>query len=100
MANPKPAVTFRVNTETLNRQGHIVPNRTQTSDNELISEADNQKFCHTIAMVPGLLMGGMPTGYHHGDTFVVYGKQAQYLKDTYCKGTPNDMLVVITTDWS
>ena len=64
MANPKPAITFSVNTETLNRQGHLVPNRLEASGNETRSEADDQKYRRTIAMIPGLLMANMPTGYH------------------------------------
>ena len=100
MANPKPAITFKVNTETLNRQGHLVPNRLETSGNETVSEADDQKFRRTIAMIPGLLMANMPTGYHHGETFVVYGQQAFYLKNTYVKGNADDLLSVVSIDWS
>ena len=100
MANPKPAITFRVNTETLNRQGHLVPNRVEASGNETVSEADNQKNTRSIAMIPGLLMANMPTGYKHGDTFTLYGKQAFYIKDTYCLGNADDLLAVVTTDWS
>lgn len=100
MANPKPAITFRVNTETLNRQGHLVPNSTVLHGNETVTEADNQKNTRSIAMIPGLLMANMPNGYKHGDTFVAYGQQAQYLKDTYCLGKVDDLLAVVTTDWS
>ena len=97
--NPKPAITFSVNTETLNRQGHLVPNRVTTTGDETVSEADNQKTTRSIAMLPGLLMANMPTGYKHGETFTVYGKQALYLKDLYCKGNADDLLTVVTTSW-
>jgi len=100
MANPKPAITFRVNTETLNRQGHLVPNRVEASGNETVAEADNQKYTRSIAMIPGLLMANMPTGYKHGETFTLYGQQAFYMKETHCKGLADDLLVVVSTDWS
>lgn len=100
MAFPKPKVTFSVNTETVNRQGHLVPNRTETTGNETRSEADDKKFTRTVSMLPGLLVAGMPNNLHHGETFVAYGAQAQYLKDLYCLGNADDLLTVVSTDWS
>lgn len=100
MANPKPAITFSVNTETLNRQGHLVPNRLEASGGETVAEADNQKYTRSIAMIPGLLMANMPTGYKHGDTFTVYGQQAFYLKNLHATGLPDALLTVVSTDWS
>lgn len=98
--NPKPAITFSVNVETLNRQGHLVPSSVQLNGNETISEADQQKYNHTIAMIPGLGMGNMPNGYHHGDTFTLYGNQALYMKNLHATGLPDALLVVVSTDWA
>lgn len=97
--HPKPAITFRVNTETVNRQGHLVPNRLEAAGNETRSEADDQKFRRTIAMIPGLTMGNMPNNYHHDETFTLYGKEALYMKELYVKGNADDMLTVVSTDW-
>lgn len=99
--HPKPAITFRVNSETLNRQGHLVPNRLEAAGNETRSEADDQKFHRSIAFIPGgeHAAGGMPTGYKHGETFTAYGKQALYLKEQWAHGNPDDFLVVVSTDW-
>lgn len=96
---PKPAITFMVNTETVNRQGHLVPNRVEASGNESRSEADDQKYRRTIAMLPGLLMANMPTNYHHGETFTLYGQQALYMKNLYANGNVGDLLSVVSTDW-
>ncbi len=95
-----PTITFRVNLETVNRQGFLQPNRTETAGNETVSEADNQKNARTIYL-PGLkltnTMGIGPGGLlHHGDEFTVQGLQAVYLKREYCLGSPDDVLVVVS----
>ena len=99
MSNPKPAITFRVNTETLNRQGHLVPNRTEITGNETRSEADDQKYRRSI-FIPGLTAAENVQRIGHEDTFVAYGQKAFYLKDLYCKGNVDDLLTVVETDWS
>jgi hypothetical protein len=101
-----PTITFRVNLETLNRQGHLVPNRTVTTGNETVSEADNMKNNRTI-YIPGLLVGENKTGLgginqdvylHHNDEFTVKGEKATYLKNLYVS-TPaatDDLLVIVS----
>jgi hypothetical protein len=96
---PKPAITFRANTETLDRQGHLVPNRTTLSGGETISEADEQKFNRTVAFVPGVNAGMNVTGYHHGEEFTLYGNNALYFKNLHCPGNADDLFVVVSTDW-
>jgi hypothetical protein len=51
-----PTIVFQVNLETVNRQGHLVPNRTTTTGTETDAEADVQKDNRTI-YIPGLLVG-------------------------------------------
>lgn len=99
MSQPKPAITFRVNTETLKRQSHLVPNQIEVQGNQTRSEADDQKFRRSI-YIPGLLAGENVQKIGHDDTFVVYGQRAIYLKNLYCKGAVDDLLSVVSTDWS
>lgn len=95
-----PTITFRVNLETVNRQGFLQPNRTTLDGNETVSEADNQKNARSIYL-PGLLlqntMGIAPSGLlRHGDEFTATGMQAVYLKREYAQGNPDDVLVVVS----
>lgn len=116
-----PTITFQVNLETVNRQGHLVPNRTETAGNETVAEADNIKNLRTI-YIPGLLVaenvmgiGGVHSGdnlhsggqfggngtrqgyFHHGDQFTVKGEKATYLKKTYVSNpaSPTDLLIIV-----
>lgn len=98
MSNPKPAITFKINTETQNRQGHLVPNRTETSGNETRSEADDQKFRRSI-YIPGLTAAENVQKLGHDGQFTAYGLRAIYLKDLYVKGNPDDLLSVVSTVW-
>lgn len=95
-----PTITFRVNLETVNRQGFLQPNRTTLEGNETVSEADNQRNARSI-YIPGLLLanyaGLTPNGIlRHGDEFTVEGMQAVYLKKEYAQGNPDDVLVVVS----
>lgn len=117
-----PTITFQVNLETVNRQGHLVPNRTEAAGNETVAEADNIKNIRTI-FIPGLVaaenvmgiggvhggdnlhsggqFGGNGTrqGYlHHGDQFTVKGEKATYLKKLYVSSPaqPSDLLVIVS----
>lgn len=74
-----PTIVFRVNLETVDRQGHLVPNRTTTSGNETTSEADQQKNNRSI-YIPGLTGAENIQRLKHNDTFTVKGAKAVYLK--------------------
>lgn len=94
------ATTFRVNLETVNRQGFLQPSRTTLEGNETVSEADNMKNTRSI-WLPGLLLnnheGIGPKGFlKHGDTFTVDGLQAAYLKKTYVTGAADDILQIVS----
>jgi hypothetical protein len=95
-------ITFRVNLETVDRQGFLQPNRTTLSGNETVSEADNMRATRTV-YIPGLLhtniQGIAPKGYlRHGDTFTATDSQAIYLKNTYVLGKPDDVLQIVSED--
>jgi hypothetical protein len=95
-----PTITFRVNLETINRQGFLQPNRTDISGTETVSEADAQKNNRTIYL-PGLqlqnTMGIAPDGLlKHGDTFIAQGAHAVYLKREYAAGGVDDVLQVVS----
>lgn len=98
MSQPKPAITFRINTETLNRQWHLVPNQREVQGNQTRSEADDQKYRRSV-WIPGFLAGENVDRLGHDDTFTMYGKRATYLKTLYCKGTVDDLLTVVETSW-
>lgn len=101
-----PTIVFQVNLETVNRQGHLVPNRTETSGNETVAEADNMRNNRNI-FIPGLLaaenvmgIGGLnQNGYlRHGDQFTVKGMKAVYLKNLHVSSpaATSDLLIVIS----
>ena len=98
-----PVIVFEVDLETVNRQGHLVPNRIQTSGNETVTEADDQRNHRTI-WLPGLLTAenrykvinnGSRTLLRHGDRFTVKGQKATYMKTVYTTGA-NPVLKVIS----
>jgi hypothetical protein len=85
--------TFRVNLETVNRQGHLVPNRTIVGSGESVAEADNQKTTRST-WLPDLLNNNHPL--KHGDTFDVSGIRAYKLKSLYVTGSPDDLLILVS----
>lgn len=91
-----PTIVFRVNLETLNRQGHLVPNRTEVDGNETVSEADQQKY-NRSTFIPGLT-GAENFSYKHGDTFTVKGMKAVYLKNLYVSSpaATSDLLQIVS----
>jgi len=93
-----PTIVFRVNLETVDRQGHLVPNRTTTDGNESTSEADQQKNNRSI-FIPGLLAGENKDRLKHDDTFTVKGAKAVYLKKLYVTSPtalPSDLLQIVS----
>lgn len=90
-----PVIVFRVNLETVDRQGSLQPNRTTLDGNETVSEADNQKNARSI-YIPGLLGGENRASYGHGDEFTVKGKKALYLKNLYVTGAASDLLSIVS----
>jgi hypothetical protein len=88
-----PVITFQVNLETLNRQGHLVPNSRVLVGNQTVTEADDQKFRRST-WTPGLL-GGENLKLKHGDQFTVKGLKALYLKNLYVTGSTDDLLKVV-----
>jgi len=110
MANPKPAITFRVNIT--NRDPALVsdlpPYQTQTVGNENVAESTSQVTARS-ASVPFIAHGNQLNGYTVGgfinnlknnDTFVVYGLNAYYIKNNFATGSASDILEVVTIDWS
>lgn len=94
-SQPSPAYVFQVNLETVNRQGHLVPNQTQLEGNQTSAEADDQKN-HRSTYIPGLL-GGENRTFKHGETFTAYGQNALYLKKLYVSdpASPSDLLAIV-----
>lgn len=95
-------ITFKVNLETVDRQGFLQPNRTTLEGNESVSEADNMRNTRSI-YIPNLLnnniQGVGPKGFlRHGQTFVATGSHAMYLKKTYVQGKPEDVLQIVSED--
>jgi len=89
-----PVYTFRVNLETLRRYDWVQPVATQLVGNETVIEADNLKYTRSswlCSMFPGYEF----IDDKQGVTFTAYGKKAQYLKDTYVKGLPDDILQLV-----
>lgn len=101
-----PVIVFQVNLDTQNRQGHLVPNRTETAGNETATEADNQMDTRTV-WLPGAQAAnniggstGPVTGggsrFKHGDQFTVKGMKALYLKNLYVTGSIDDVLKIVS----
>lgn len=97
MTNPSPKITFQVNLETLNRQSHLVPNRTTTTGNEVTSEADNVKATRST-WVSSLFPGVEHIAHKDGDQIVAYGQKAVYLKRTYATGDVDALLKVVSVE--
>lgn len=92
-----PRITFRVNLETLNRQGHVVPNRTQLTGSETVSEADDQKFRRSSWTPTNFNGNARNINLKHGEVFTLEGEQAIYMKNLYVRGNSDDLLVVTQT---
>ena len=95
MATLWPTYTFRVNLPVLHRYDWSHPNRTSLSGNETVTEEDNLPSTHST-WVPSMFTGVDNIAHKHGDTFTVSGLKAVYLKKTYCTGTPEDILVLVS----
>jgi len=96
MSNPTwPVYTFRVNLQTLQRYGWSLPNRTQLAGNETSSEADNQIMTRST-WIPSLFPGVEHIAHKDSYTFTAYGAKAQYLKNMYVKGQPDDILQLVS----
>lgn len=84
MSNPThPVYTFCVNLETLQRLSWSLPNRTQTSGNETVAEADYLKFTRST------FLEGSNIVKKHGNQFTMYGLEAQVVKDRYISNPPS-----------
>jgi hypothetical protein len=94
MAEPWPAITFRVNLETLNRYSSSLPYNTQLQGNETVTEADNMKFTRSTWLT-SLLSGTEHVFHKEDETVTVYGQKAQYLKNLYATGLPDAVLEVV-----
>lgn len=94
MSNPThPVYTFRVNLQTLNRYSWSHPYRATLAGNETSTEATNQVAARSTwlaSMFPGAENIQQKDGY----TFTAYGQKAQYLKDLYVTGSPEDLLIL------
>lgn len=90
-----PVITFRVNLETVARIGSSLPNETQLSGNQTVTEADDQKSRRST-FIPGLNGGNLI--YKHGDTFTVKGQKASYLKKMHVSSpaSANDLLSIVS----
>lgn len=86
-----PVITFRVNLDLSVKQNE--PYRINLEGNEISTEASNIKNTRSI-FLPGLL-GAENRALKHGDTFTVKGLKAQYLKNTYVTGDPDDLLQIV-----
>jgi hypothetical protein len=110
MANPKPAITFRVNIT--NRDpaltSDLPPYNTTLVGNETVTESTSQITTRS-ASFPTIAHGNQQQGYTVGgnfnnlknnDTFVAYGLNAYYIKNTFASGLATDTLEVVSIDWS
>jgi len=107
MANPKPAITFRVDLKNPN-SATLLPYRNNLVGNETMTEAEAQLMARS-SWLPSLQNGTMEgemTGVganidkKHDDTFVAYGMNAVYLKKNFAKGDSDDLLKVVSISWS
>jgi len=95
MSNPTwPIYTFRVNLETLRRYDWLQPNRTTLDGNETVSEEDALKATRSTWLT-NMFPGVSNIAEHDGVEFTAYGMQAVYLKNTYVKGQPDDLLQLV-----
>ena len=84
MANPSPAITFQVDLTLL--MSELV--QTKTSEKSVGQSSPDAANLSTAssrlsAFLPGVHLNNKVC--HHGDTFVKYGSEAIYLRDTYGK---------------
>ena len=105
MANPKPTITFTVNLS--NKENSSLPYNINLVGNEIVTEADSQvdarsSWLSSLGSV-GSYESGLGSGANidakNGDTVVAYGQNALYLKRTYAKGAPDDLLTVVNVEW-
>lgn len=91
-----PVIVFQVNLETQNRYGHLVPNNTDLTGNQTVSEADQMRNTRST-YIPGLL-GAENRLYKHGDQFTVKGQKATYLKKLHVSSpaATSDLLSIIS----
>jgi len=95
MSNPWPTYTFRVRLAAPQRNSWLLPSNTQPLGNETEAESVNIPNTFT-SWIPGKLPGPNVAQTNGSDqTFTVYGAQAQYFKDTYANGSPDDLLEVV-----
>ena len=90
-----PVYTFQINLETLQRYDSVQPSATQLRGNETVTEADNFKYTRSTWLC-SLFPGYEFIAKKEGVQFTAYGMKAQYLKDTYCKGLPDDILKLVS----
>jgi hypothetical protein len=95
MSNPTwPVYTFSVNLKVLQQYSWSLPYRTTLSGNETVTESSNMNKTFSTwlcSLFPGVEHIAQKDGYQ----FTAYGKKAQYLKDLYVKGQPDDLLKII-----
>jgi len=89
-----PVIVFQVNLETLDRQGHLTPSRTETTGNETVAEANNMKNTRST-WTPGFLTGEN-LNLRHGDQFTLKGQKATYVKNLYVTGDVDSLLSIIS----
>ncbi len=95
MSNPThPVYTFEVNLQVLQRYSWSLPYRTTTTGNETTSEADNIPNTFSTWLC-SLFPGCEHIAHKDGYQFTMYGSKAQYLKDLYVKGQPDDLLKIV-----
>jgi hypothetical protein len=95
VSNPTwPIYTFEINLETLRRYDWSLPYATQLVGNETVIEADFVKFTRS-SWLASLFPGFEFIANKHGVQFTAYGQKAQYLKNTYVTGSPEDVLKLV-----
>jgi hypothetical protein len=105
MANPKPTITFTVNLS--NKENSLLPYNLNLVGNETVTESDSQVDARSSWLSSlgstGKGESGFGTGANidakNGNTVVAYGQNALYLKRTYAKGAPDDLLTVVNVEW-
>lgn len=87
MSNPTwPVYTFRVNLNTLNSTSTLFP----------YTQSEAAQFKYTRSTWLATMFPGAMIADKEGDTFTAYGLQAQYLKNLYVTGSPNDVLQLVS----
>jgi hypothetical protein len=92
MANPTPAITFRVNLKPFSNEafgpaagvtGVLSPDR-HVSDQDSAIEALETRAGQRLAHLPSLSVGNHKLV--HGEEFTAYGQKAVYLRQMYAVG--------------